>query len=175
MERVPLPRRLSKHADRARYISFSPVYAKLHAAIISTQKYGTGITIKDLKNKKVAVVSGSATEKYLKGNHSVSLILITVADVPECLRAVAFGQADASVINLSVASYHISQQESPIFMWPGITDYVSDLRIGVSKKYPLLFSSIQKAMESSISGSIGCDSGSMDQAEGKVGVGLQKR
>ncbi len=137
-----------KNADRAQYVLFSPVYAKIRAVIITTQNYGTGITFKDLSNKKVAVVSGSAIEKYLKSFNDLSLNFITFTHVPECLRAVAFGQADACVNNLAVASYHIGQQGITNLRVAGITDYISELRIGVSKKYPLLFSSIQKAVES---------------------------
>lgn len=137
-----------KTAERDLYVLFSPAYAKIRAVIISTQIYGTGIAIKDLKNKKVAVVSGSATEKYLKSLPDLSLNIITFAHVPECLRAVAFGQADASVNNLAIASYHITQEGITNLHVAGVTDYISELRIGVSKKYPLLFSSIQKAVES---------------------------
>ncbi len=135
-----------QNRERDRYAWFTTAYASVPVVIISAQTFGTGISIEDLIDKRVAVVSGYATERYLRDVPGVSLNLITVADVPEGLRAVAFGQSDVFVGNLAVASYHISKQGISNLHVAGVTDYKFEFRIGVSKKYPLLFFSIQKAM-----------------------------
>ena len=136
-----------ENAERSKYAFFTTSYTRAPVVIIGSQNLGSGLAIKDLVGKKVAVVSGFATESYLRGFKESNISLVTVNDVSEGLRTVAFGQADAFVENLAVASYYISQHGIANLKVAGITDFVYEWRIAVSRKYPLLFSSIQKALD----------------------------
>jgi len=92
-------------------------------------------------------VAGYATEGYLKGFKEAKIEVVTVPDVTEGLQAVAFGQVDAYIENLAVASYYISHHGISNLKVVGTTDFNFIFRIAVSKKYPLLFSAIQKGLD----------------------------
>lgn len=136
-----------ENAERSQYAFFTTSYTRAPVVIIGAQSLGSGLTVKDLTGKKVAVVSGFATEGYIRGFQTNGIDIVLVEDVSEGLRSVAFGQVDAFVENLAVASYYISQHGISNLKVAGITDYLFEWRIAVSRKYPLLFSSIQKALD----------------------------
>ena len=136
-----------QNAERDRYAQFTMPYSEVPVVIIATRDFGSGISLEDLSRCKVAVVSGYATEDYVRKQGEGRFEVLSVQNVSEGLRAVAFGQADAFVENLAVASYQISKQSITNLRVAGVTSYSFKFCIGVSKKYPLLFSSIRKAME----------------------------
>jgi len=136
-----------ENAERSKYAFFTTSYTSAPVVIIGPQNLGSGLAIKDFAGKKVAVVSGFATEDYLRGFQESSITLVIVKNVSEGLRAVAFGQADAFVENLAVVSYYISHHGINNLKVAGTTDYIFEWRIAVSRKYPLLFSAIQKAID----------------------------
>lgn len=135
-----------ENEERSRYAYFSSAYAQVPVVIISTPGSGSRKTLRDFAGKKVAAVEGYATEGYLKGFKEAKLEVVTVPDVTEGLQALAFGQVDAYVENLAVASHYISQHGISNLKVVGTTDFNFVFRIAVSKKYPLLFSAIQKGL-----------------------------
>ena len=135
-----------ENEERARYAYFSSAYAQVPVVIISTLNSGSKKTLRDFAGKKVAAVAGYATEGYLKDFKEAKLEVVTVSDVTEGLQAVAFGQVDAYIENLAVASYYISHHGISNLKVVGTTDFNFVFRIAVSKKYPLLFSAIQKGL-----------------------------
>jgi len=137
-----------RNSDRERYAFFSTPYAKVPVVIIATRAAGRTLDLDSLKGYRVAVVSGFATEKYIRERSQGRFSVVTVKNVEAGLRAVAFGQADALVENLAVAAYYIEKEGIPNLRVSGTTDYYFAWSIGVSRKYPLLFSSIQKALSS---------------------------
>lgn len=136
-----------ENEERSRYAYFSSAYAQVPVVIIATLNSGSKKTLKDFAGKKVAAVEGYATEGYLKGFKEAEIEVVTVPDVTEGLQAVAFGQVDAYIENLAVASYYISHHGISNLKVVGTTDFNFIFRIAVSKKYPLLFSAIQKGLD----------------------------
>ena len=136
-----------KTPEREKYAQFTKPYIEIPIVIIGPTTLGSGLSLSDLSGKKIAIVKGFATEEFLTEYPEKLFDIIYVDDVLEGLRITAFGQVEAFVANLAVASYHISQQGISNLKVAGRTDYVFNLSIGVSNKYPLLFSSIQKALD----------------------------
>jgi PAS domain S-box-containing protein len=132
--------------EREKYAYFTTPYAVVPVVIIATRATEGRLSLNDLEGKTVAVVSGYATESYARERSNGSFKIMPVANVSEGLRAVAFGQADAMLENLAVASYFIEKEGIPVLRVAGNTDYVFAWSIGISREYPLLFSAIQKAM-----------------------------
>ena len=66
--------------------------------------------------------------------------------VEKGLQAVAFGQADVFLENLAVASFFIGKLGIINLKVAGTTEYKSIFRIGVSRKYPVLYNIIQKTL-----------------------------
>lgn len=133
--------------ERAEYAFFTRPYARVPIVIITRQNTGYGRSLEDLSRHKVAVVSGYATEGYLRSHKGGHFEILPVENVAEGLRSVAFGVAEAYVGDLATASYHIDSLGITSLQVAGETDYYFDLCIGVSKQFPLLFSSIRKAMD----------------------------
>lgn len=136
-------------AERERYAFFTRPYASVPVIIITTQKYEERLTLGDLRGLRVGVVSGYATENYLLDMAILKQFeVVPLRNVPSGLETVAFGQIDAFVENLAVAAYYIEKHGIPNLRVSGITDYYFDWSIGISRHYPLLYSSIEKALES---------------------------
>ena len=137
-----------QNADRERYAFFTTPYAVAPVVIITTKSFQQHTSLDDLAGRRVAVVAGFATETYVREQYGDRLNLVTVNNVGEGLRSVSFGQTDAFVENLAVAAYHIEKEGVPNLKVAGSTDYQFAWSIGVSRKYPLLYSAIQKALAS---------------------------
>ncbi len=132
--------------ERKRFAYFTTPYAIVPVVIITTRATKGRLSLDDLEGMRVAVVSGYATESYARERSKGRFKVVPVANVSEGLRAVAFGQADAMLENLAVASYFIDKEGIGVLRVAGNTDYVFAWSIGVSREYPLLFSAIQKAI-----------------------------
>ena len=132
--------------DREEYAHFTVPYASVPVVIIATESLPDNLTLDDLEGLEVAVVSGFATEGYVRQAAGGRLNVTAMWNVPEALLAVAFGEVDVFVENLAVAAYFTDQEGLSNLRVAGVTDYYFDWSIGVSRKYPLLYSSIQKAL-----------------------------
>ncbi len=134
--------------ERETYAYFTRPYATVPVVIITPRTTSAQISLKDLKGRRVGVVSGYATETYLRDKREHHHFeIVTVANVSEGLRLAAFGQIDVFVENLAVAAYYIEQEGIPNLRVAGTTDYEFAWCIGVSRKYPLLFNAVSKALE----------------------------
>ncbi len=131
---------------REEYAHFTVPYASVPVAIIATESFPDDLTLDELEGFDVAVVSGFATEDYVRQAAGGRLNVIAMWNIPEALRAVAFGEVDVFVENLAVAAYFTEQEGLSNLRVAGVTDHYFDWSIGVSRKYPLIFSSIQKAL-----------------------------
>lgn len=137
---------IARTPERETYAFFSKPYLEIPIVIIGTDKLGDGISLENLAGLRVAVGAGYATEYHLE-NSALQLELIPMNSVEDGLRAVAFGQVDAYVENLAVASYYIIQNGISNLKVAGVTDYLYDLRISVSRHYPELFRVVEKAID----------------------------
>lgn len=140
---------IAKTPERESFAFFTDAYTVVPVVIIAKRTDKREITLDQLEGKKLAVVSGYATEQYL---NDLSLLyhfnVMPYKNVTEALHSVSFGQTDALVENLAVAAYFIEKNNIPNLQVVGQTDYSFSLSIGISRHYPLLYSSIQKALRS---------------------------
>jgi PAS domain S-box-containing protein len=135
-----------KNPGRDEYINFTKPYAVVEVVIITDNEERRELGIADLKDYRVAVVSGYATEDYISDNMNFFNEIIIVKNNEEGLRAVSFGQVDAFIGNIAVASYHINRLGITNLKVAGELDYNFSFSIGISKKYPELHLIIQKAL-----------------------------
>ncbi len=134
--------------ERQRYALFTPPYATAPVVIITGNGFLGSLTPADLGGLRVAVVSGFATETYLRDYDHIGMEVVPMPDVVRGLRAVSFGQVDAFVENLAVAAYYIDKEGIPNLRVAGGTSYSFAWSIGVGRRYPLLFSAVEKALAS---------------------------
>ncbi len=136
-------------AEREQYAFFTKPYATVPVVIITKHEVSQARSLSDLTGYRVGVVSGFATEQYmLDESLTHQFEVVAVEDVPEGLQAVAFGQLDAFVENLAVAAYYINELGIPNLRVAGTTEYNFAWSFGVSRQYPLLYSSLEKALGS---------------------------
>ena len=133
-------------AERERYAFFTTPYATAPVVIITTRAVRGNLSLDDLTGRRVAVVSGYATETYVRHHAQGRFTVTPVRIVTDGLRDVSFGQVDALIENLAVAAYYIEREGLPNLRVAGSTDYAFAWSIGVSRQYPLLYSAIQKAL-----------------------------
>ncbi|MDD3050006.1 MAG: transporter substrate-binding domain-containing protein [Candidatus Cloacimonetes bacterium] len=134
-------------SERQKYAYFTQPYATVPVVLITQRNKFDKLLLEDLKGYKIGVVSGFATEGYLADKSLLTdFSIISVENVLEGLENVSFGQTDAFAENLAVAAYYIEQSGIPNLRVAGKTDYFFSWSIGISRKYPLLYSSIQKAL-----------------------------
>ncbi len=134
--------------ERENYSFFTVPYARVPVVIITTGSHNGSYTFDSLAGLKVAVVSGYASEDYVRESVDGSLAVFPMWNVPEALHAVAFGEMDAFVGNLAVAAYYANQEGLSNLRVAGATEHFFEWSIGVSREYPLLFSAVQKALDS---------------------------
>ena len=134
-------------SERGEYAFFTQPYATVPVVII-TRRGGHDMVVDDLLGKRVAVVSGYATESYAsKQSLRVGCNVVPMSNVVEGLHTVSLGHVDAFLENLAVAAYYIDREGISNLSVAGSTDYAFAWSIGVSRRYPLLYSAIQKALD----------------------------
>lgn len=132
--------------EREEFAFFTRPYARVPVVIISTRSKQDIPGIDDLAGLDVAVVSGYATEQYVRSLNMGRFEVIPLWNVPEGLRAVSFGEVDAFVENLAVAAYYTDLEGLSNLRVAGTTDFYFEWSIGVSREYPLLYSAIRRAL-----------------------------
>ena len=133
--------------EREAYAFFTRPYATVPVVIITRRGDSHDMTVDDLPGKRVAVVSGYATESYAsRQSLRVGFTVVPVSNVAEGLRTVSLGHVDAFLENLAVAAYYTDREGISNLCVAGATDYAFAWSIGVSRRYPLLFSAVQKAL-----------------------------
>ena len=133
--------------ERENYAFFTVPYARVPVVIISSSNRTEVMDLDELGGMKIAVVSGFASENYVRDSDNDNYNIHTMQNVPDALRAVAFGEMDVFVGNLAVATYYTNLEGLSNLRVAGTTDYSFEWSIGVSRKYPMLFSAVQKALD----------------------------
>ena len=103
-----------------------------------------------LLGKTVAIPKGFFYQELIERNYP-KIKLLLVKDQTECLKAVAFGKADATLGGIAIQDYLIRQNLlTNLKIVGGIADkaFSNRLRIGVRDDWPLLRDILQKAIAS---------------------------
>ncbi len=132
--------------ERESYAFFTVPYARVPVVIITTSNRTEAMNLDELGGMKIAVVSGFASENYVRESDNGSYDIHTMQNVPDALKAVAFGEMDVFVGNLAVAAYYSNLEGLSNLRVASTTDYSFEWSIGVSRDYPMLFSAVQKAL-----------------------------
>ena len=138
----------AKIRKREPYMNFSRPYMAFPVVIVTRDDYSFVSGLDDLNGRKVALMKGYAvTRRIEKENLEISRHLF---DLPlQALRAVAVGEADATVLNLAVANYLIKKHNlaNLIVAAPSRID-LPGLSFAVRKDWPELVGILDKALAS---------------------------
>ena len=140
---------LAQNEARNEYLNFTDPFFSYSFVIITPKEDGDFIgSIEDLDNRKVAV-----PENYyitgLLNQEQVDMNFVYKESIEECLMAVSVGEAEATVTNLTVASYHMNYDGYDNLKIAAPTHYPEiDIKIGVIKGQDELLSILQKGIAS---------------------------
>ncbi|HCU68739.1 MAG TPA: hypothetical protein DGF30_05835 [Desulfomicrobium sp.] len=134
--------------QRAGFVLFTPPYASLPLVIVTSRNMARTLSMNNLDGLRVAVVRGYASGDIVRSSNFGRYKVFEVDNIPEGLRDVAFGAVDAFVESLAVVAWHIQKQGLSNLKVAGDIGLNQDLSIGISRRYPLLASSISKVLDS---------------------------
>lgn len=135
--------------ERRELFQFTTPYANSLTGVFTTsQKQREIFHFDDLQDKVLALPEGfDLAYKMQKFYPKVELLL--VKDILACIKAIEEGRADAFMEEIGVVDYIISQKMvSNLRLAFQISDdtFTSELRIGVRKSDPILYSILQKGL-----------------------------
>jgi PAS domain S-box-containing protein len=136
------------NAERSEYTYFTQAYARIPHVIVTSRRVRGTLTLDDLDGMRVAVVRGYASAGMVQEAARGRFNVVEVETIREGLRDVSFGVVDAFVENLAVAAWYIEQEKLPNLRVAGSLEATQELSIGISRHYPLLASSVSKALDS---------------------------
>ncbi|MBT5242711.1 MAG: transporter substrate-binding domain-containing protein [Rhodospirillaceae bacterium] len=99
---------ISGTPERAPYMNFAKPHIAFPLVVVTRDNHPFVTGLKDFKGKKVALMSGYGATARVKFKHP-SIIRTMFEDPLQVLQAVAVGNAEATVLNLAVATYLIKK------------------------------------------------------------------
>ena len=132
---------------RNEYLFFTKPFMKVPLVIISREK---GLALRDLKEtafEKIVITDGYIYTEYLESIYPETGFIRAESDL-EGLKMVSYSEADAMIINLASASWHITESSLVNLFISGDVDYLMPLSIGISRQYPELYTMVSRALDS---------------------------
>jgi len=131
---------------RREFMAFTRPYITLPMAVMTRREHKAVSGLKDLTNETVALVKDYAETNDILHDYPGIKPLLAPAPLA-ALKAVAFGKADAVVVNIGVGSY-LSQKYSLLNLRVAAKVAVKNERLsfGVRKDWPILVGILDKAL-----------------------------
>jgi ABC-type amino acid transport substrate-binding protein/serine phosphatase RsbU (regulator of sigma subunit) len=140
---------LAQNEARNEYLNFTQPFFSYSFVIITPKEGGDFIgSIEDLDHRKVAVPENYYISGLLE-QEQVDMNFVFRESIEDCLMAVSTGEAEATVTNLTVASYHMNYDGYDNLKIAAPTHYPEiDIKIGVIKGQDELLSILEKGIAS---------------------------
>jgi PAS domain S-box-containing protein len=133
--------------ERWKHLLFTQAFVTFPSVIISRKDARFIGGLDDLGGLKIGILKGLVVEELLKRDYP-RLPLIALTDVKSALMDLSTGKIDVFVDNLGTVSYNIEKLGITNLKIAAPTPYNHDLAFGVRKDWPLLASSLDKALAS---------------------------
>ena len=133
---------------RKEYLFTQPYYSS-PAAIVVNRGDDRISKLEDLADKRVAMVKGYSVTEYLRRRFP-DFVQVDVDNLLQGLEKVHRGEADAVLDNQDVLSWLLEEHAIPDMRLVRVRELFrgnTNLRMGVSRKYPLLASILQKTLD----------------------------
>ncbi|MFZ5466422.1 MAG: diguanylate cyclase domain-containing protein [Pseudomonadota bacterium] len=136
-----------KTPERSGYLLFSQPIIDIPNVIITGVDTPGPLDLAALGGRRVAVTQGNALHEYLR-EHFPGIEIVPVVDDLSALRDVSFKRADATVVNLAIASYLIEKEGIANLRVAGDSGRNNALHIATRSDWPMLNQIMSKALAS---------------------------
>lgn len=133
--------------ERQHYLRFTTTYLDFPKVLLAQKHVAYIHSLEKLENKTLAVINKYSTHFYLKRNYP-NINLLPVKDIEAGIKAVQEGRALAYIDNIATINFYLKRNEITGLKIVGHTPLPSGLSIAVQKDNPILFSIMQKALNS---------------------------
>jgi diguanylate cyclase (GGDEF)-like protein/PAS domain S-box-containing protein len=133
--------------QRREFADFTKPYLSFPMVIVTTDQVAYVNGIKELKNEKVAVVRGYATQDLLEKNHP-EIDLYLADNVTDALEKLSNGKVYAYIGNIATVSDTIRREGLTNIKISGQTPYNYELSMAVRNDWPEFIPILQKALDS---------------------------
>ncbi|QJB57189.1 transporter substrate-binding domain-containing protein [Pseudodesulfovibrio sp. zrk46] len=141
---------IAETVERQKYLAFSDPYLSYPIVIITREKAPFISGIGDLASYRIAIVKHLATYSRLVNQYKVKQFNYVFREtIPDILKAVSVGNADACIVNLAVAIYEINRQGLSNLKVAAPTPWKDNtLSMAVRSDWPLMLGIIDKTLKS---------------------------
>ncbi len=140
---------ISFKPERTSYALFTTPYFEIPTAVFTDKRFGRYESLADLSGKHVGVLKDIFYLKELSTRTDIRIS--TFDDYEQLTRALAFGEIDAAIENLSAGHYYATQNAFTNIKVAGEFSVENlsreDLRFGVRSDRPAIHSLLQKALD----------------------------
>ncbi|WP_372795037.1 PAS domain S-box protein [Pontiella sp.] len=144
-QEVDLVGSIQNTPERREFLRFTEPYQSIPNVILTRKSWSGAYSLPELQNLSVAIVDGSATFDYVRSEYP-DYDLVAVSDAPSGFRMVSFGEVDAMVADLGVASYYIERLGINNLRVAGNVPYTWDLCFASRTDWPRLNTILNKAL-----------------------------
>lgn len=136
--------------ERLRFLTFTEPYLSYPLVVITREGSPFVSSIEELAPLRIAIVKHLSVYSKLKDDYPIiKFNYVYKQTVPDVLKAVSVGEADACIINLAVAIYEINRQGLGNLRVAAPTPWKNnDLSMAVREDWPILRGILDKALES---------------------------
>ncbi len=135
---IPMP-------ERASFLTFQAPHVRVRKVIIMRSDGPATTTLKELAGKLVAMTDGYQTNQIIRDKYP-EIQAVPMHNEAETLMALSLGHADAAVMDMGSASYHISRMKITNLKVAGDTGLGFDLAIASRNDWPELASILTKGL-----------------------------
>ena len=119
--------------ERSKYLSFTLPYLSVQSVIVTRKAFPHVEDVQDLRGRRVVIVKAYAMQQLIE-NDLPGQELMFVDRMDEAFLAVANGDADATVVALTVFEYFERKLDLADLKVAAVTPYVIEISIGVRKQ-----------------------------------------
>lgn len=131
--------------ERRQFMTWSEPYLDVPEVIVTRKSWEGELTLDDMTGMRVGVTLAYVVADWIRDNYPQINLTMVPNDLVG-LRMVSFGEIDAMIAELPLASYSIEAEKITNLRVAGKTGYSAILSIGVRNDWPLMASIMRKGL-----------------------------